>query len=232
VTIAVLPWSGYEANAAVVQTILEKQLHYKVVLKKMTAGDAWTAIGGGSLDVMLENWGHAAQEKEYIDDKKTLVKAGLTGNKSYTTNDPALIKNLGLDFTFAYSGGEDATVKAALESTTNKTPLLFYFWEPHWLFEDHRFAKINFPDHSDSCDADAATVRCDYAVNALDKLVSKKFADTSGKAYNLVKNFAWTNADQNEIADYIVNQHLSYQAAAEKWMDIHPDDWEPWLIQQ
>ncbi len=37
----------------------------------------------------------------------------------------------------------------------------------------------------------------------LDKVVSKKFADSGSPAADLVKNFNWTNDDQNVVAKYI-----------------------------
>ena len=276
VTIAVYPWVGYEADVAVVSHILTTKLGYKVETKKMTAKESWPALESGTIDVVLENWAHAAEKKSYIDEKKAVVHLGNSGNKgvigwyvpmwmaqqypdirdwnnlnkyaslfktsatgakgqlldgdtSYTTNDPSLVANLKLNYQVTNSGSEDATVQAAIDASKNRTPLLFYFWEPHWLFRQQKFAKINLPAYTTGCDSDPAKVACDYEAYPLDKLGSKKFVDKGGKAVEFLKNFSWSNADQNELADYLVNEKLSPADAATRWMDAHPDTWQSWM---
>ena len=153
----------------------------------------------------------------------------LDSDPSYLTKDRELVRNLGLNFTVANSGSEDATVRAALAASTNHTPLMFYFWQPHWLFRQVKLAKISFPAYTPGCEDDWATVTCDYASYKLDKLVGRKFADHGGRAYEFIKSFRWSNADQNEVADYLILDKLTANAAADRWMEAHPDTWEPWL---
>ena len=170
---------------------------------------------------------------KYADLFKTPETGGkgriLDGDSSYVSNDQAIATNLKLNYTVTYSGSEDETVKAAIAASKNHTALLFYFWQPHWLFRQMKFAKINLPAYTPGCDTDPKTVACDYAAYNLDKLVSKKFADTGGKAYQFIKSFSWSNSDQNEVADYIVNDKASQDEAADRWMDAHPDTWESWV---
>ena len=47
----------------------------------------------------------------------------------------------------------------------------------------------------------AAKVACDYPPYHLNKLISTKFANSGSPAVTLIKNFHWTNADQNLVAD-------------------------------
>lgn len=276
VTIAVYPWVGYEANAAVVSTILETRLNYKVHLKRMTAPESWIAIDTSDIDVILENWAHAAEKRKYIREAGTAVSAGPTGNKgvigwytpiwmvqeypgvldwrnlnkyapifakegsggrgvlleseeTYFTTDQALLANLNLNYSLDYSGSEEATIQAAQDATRNRKPLLFYFWEPHFLFDQSRYARVNLPEYVPGCDAIIERTACDYPVEDLDKIASKKFADTGGKAFEFIKKFSWTNADQNEVARYIALEKMSYREAASSWMYAHPDAWRPWL---
>jgi len=79
--IAINPWVGYEANAAVVGYVAERDLKCKVVKKDLKEEIAWQGFGSGEVDVVLENWGHPDLVKKYITDQKTAVDAGLTGNK-------------------------------------------------------------------------------------------------------------------------------------------------------
>ncbi len=75
-----------------------------------------------------------------------------------------------------------------------------YFYEPQWLFNQVKLVKVNLPAYTEGCDSDPKKIACDYPPYELDKIVSKKFAETGGKAYELVKNFSWSNEDQNAVA--------------------------------
>src|SRR5262245_18402656 len=79
--IAVNPWVGYEADAAVVGWVLENKLGYKVAYKNLNERIAWQGFASGDVDVVLEKWGHPELVTKYIDTDKTEVAAGQTANK-------------------------------------------------------------------------------------------------------------------------------------------------------
>jgi glycine betaine/proline transport system substrate-binding protein len=81
VNIAVNPWVGYTADAAVVKYVLEKQMGYTVNLKDLKEDVSWQGFDSGEVDVILENWGHPELEKKYIQDDKLAVDAGPMGVK-------------------------------------------------------------------------------------------------------------------------------------------------------
>ena len=45
----------------------------------------------------------------------------------------------------------------------------------------------------------------------------------------LIKNFKWTNDDQNEVSTYIAKDGMSPDDAAKKWVDANPDKVDAWL---
>jgi glycine betaine/proline transport system substrate-binding protein len=276
VNLAVNPWVGYEADAAVVAYLLENKLGYQVEKKELKEEISWQGFETGEVDAILENWGHEDLKKTYIQDKKVAVEAGSTGNKgvigwyvpqwmadkypditdwknlgkyaglfktseskgkgqlldgdpSYVTNDEALVKNLKLNYTVVYSGSEAALIKAAQQATAQKKPLLFYFYEPQWLFAKEKYVRVKLPAYTAGCDADPKKIACDYPDYDLDKIVSKKFAGKNNTAYQLIKNFHWTNDDQNLVSDYLTNQGMNADKAAEKWVNEHEATWKPWI---
>ncbi|MET1073069.1 MAG: glycine betaine ABC transporter substrate-binding protein, partial [Umezawaea sp.] len=77
--IAINPWVGYEANAAVLAYVAEKNLGCKVTKKDLKEEVAWQGFGTGEVDAVVENWGHDDLRAKYIDDQKTAVSAGSTG---------------------------------------------------------------------------------------------------------------------------------------------------------
>lgn len=81
VNIAVNPWVGYEANAAVVSYILKNTLGCNVVLKNIDEQTSWQGFPTGEVDAILENWGHEDLAAKYITTDKVAQDAGLTGNE-------------------------------------------------------------------------------------------------------------------------------------------------------
>jgi glycine betaine/proline transport system substrate-binding protein len=274
--LAVNPWVGYEADAAVVAYVAQHDLGCTVNKKDLKEEIAWQGFGTGEVDAVLENWGHDDLKKKYITDQKTAEEAGSTGNKgvigwfvppwlakahpditdwrnlnkyaanfktsesggkgqlldgdpSYVTNDAALVKNLKLNFKVVYAGSETALIQAYRTAEKNKQWVIGYFYEPQWFMSEVPLVKVNLPTYTTGCDADAAKVACDYPVYDLDKIVSAQFAKSGGPAYKLVKNFHWTNDDQNTVAKYIAVDKMSDDAAAKKWVDANREKVEAWL---
>jgi glycine betaine/proline transport system substrate-binding protein len=81
VNLAINPWVGYEADAAVYSYVAKTKLNCNVVSKDLKEQVAWAGFGTGEVDLILENWGHPDLTKQYITDQKTAVDLGLTGNK-------------------------------------------------------------------------------------------------------------------------------------------------------
>lgn len=170
---------------------------------------------------------------KYADMFKTSESGGkgqlLDGDPSYVTNDAALVKNLNLNFKVVQGGSETALIQSFRTSQQNKKPLLAYFYSPQWFLNEVPLVKVNLPTYTPGCDAVAAKVACDYPAYALNKIVSTKFANSGSPAYTLVKNFSWTNEDQNSVAKDIAVNKLSDDAAAKKWVDANPDKVKAWL---
>ncbi|WP_334173595.1 glycine betaine ABC transporter substrate-binding protein, partial [Sinomonas sp.] len=78
--VAVNPWVGYEADAYVVGTLAKEKLGCTVNYKTLKEEVAWQGFGSGDVDVVLENWGHPDLKQKYIDQDKTAVEVGPTGN--------------------------------------------------------------------------------------------------------------------------------------------------------
>ena len=274
--IAVNPWTGYVSNAHVIGVVAQEQLGCNVTYPEVKEEVGWQGMADGSIDTIVENWGHPDLVKKYIDDQGSVEDAGLTGNDgiigwyvppwmaekypditdwnnlnkyadmfktsesgdkgqlldgdpSYVTNDEALVKNLDLDFQVVVGGSEAALIQSFKSAEENKTPLLAYFYEPQWFFSEMKLVKVNLPPYEDGCDADPAKVDCDYPPYALNKLISKDFADSGSPAVDLIKNFTWTNDDQNLVSTYIARDGMSPDDAAKKWIEENQDKVDAWL---
>jgi glycine betaine/proline transport system substrate-binding protein len=274
--IAVNPWTGYVSNAHVIGYIAETKLGCKVNYQDVKEEVGWQGMSNGTIDTIVENWGHADLVKKYIDQQKTVEDAGLTGNDgiigwyvppwmakkypditdwknlnkyasmfktsesggqgqlldgdpSYVTNDEALVKNLKLNYKVVTGGSEAALIQSFRSAEKNHKALLAYFYEPQWFFSEMKLVKVDLPPYTEGCDADPAKVACDYPPYKLNKLISKKFADSGSPAVGLVKKFSWTNDDQNLVSTDIAEKGLDPEAAAKKWVEANPDKVNAWL---
>jgi glycine betaine/proline transport system substrate-binding protein len=81
VNIAVNPWVGYEADAAVVGYLLQHELGCTVVKKNIDEQTSWQGFPTGEVDVILENWGHEDLAAKYITTDKVAQDGGQTGNE-------------------------------------------------------------------------------------------------------------------------------------------------------
>jgi glycine betaine/proline transport system substrate-binding protein len=66
---AVNPWVGFEADAHVVGYIAETRLNCTVNYKDLDEQVSWKGFSNGSVDVVIENWGHPELEAKYFADK-------------------------------------------------------------------------------------------------------------------------------------------------------------------
>jgi glycine betaine/proline transport system substrate-binding protein len=277
VDIAVNPWVGYEANAGVVGYLLKNQLSSKVEYKELTEQVSWEGFESGTVDAIVENWGHADLAKTYITEKKVAVDAGSTGvdgiigwyvppwmkekypditdwnnlNKyadlfktsesgdkgqlldgdpSFVTSDEGIINGLNLNYKVVYAGSEAALIEAFRKAEQNKTALIGYFYSPQWFLNEVPLVHVDLPPWTEGCDADATKITCDYApYKDLNKIISTNLETKAPKAAQFIKNFKWTAADQNEVANSITNDKMSREDAAKKWVDAHQDVWKAWI---
>ena len=85
IVIAVNPWVGAEANAAVAQTVMQEQMGCTVELQEIPETGQFKAMADGDVDATLEVWpsGHLKDRKDYIEKAGTVVdggELGITGN--------------------------------------------------------------------------------------------------------------------------------------------------------
>jgi glycine betaine/proline transport system substrate-binding protein len=276
VNIAVNPWVGYEANAAVLAEVAETQLGCTVELKNLKEEVAWQGFATGEVDAVVENWAHEDLKQQYIEEQKVAVDGGPTGNigqigwyvppwmveeypditnwetlngysemfktsesgdkgqlldgdPSFVTNDEALVANLDLNFQVVYAGSEAALITAFRQAEANRTPLIGYFYSPQWFLSEVPLVKVDLPPYTEGCDADPEKIACDYPEYTLDKIIRADFAEENGPGYQLIKNFTWTNDDQNLVAKYIAEDGMSPEEAAKKWVGENQDKVDAWL---
>jgi glycine betaine/proline transport system substrate-binding protein len=153
----------------------------------------------------------------------------LDGDPAFVTNDEALVTNLKLNYKVVYAGSEAALIQAFRTAEQQHKPLIGYFYSPQWFLSEVPLVQVKLPKYTPGCDAVPAKVDCDYPVYHLNKVISNDFADSGSSAVGLVRNFHWTNDDQNIVAKQITADGLDPEVAAQNWIDAHPAQVNAWL---
>ena len=235
-------WQGISAGQ--IDANLENWGHEDLVKQYITESktvvDAGSTGGQGIIGWYIPPW----MAKKYPDitswtnlDKyaalfKTSESGGqgqlLDGDPSYVTNDEALVKTLKLDYKVVTSGSEAGLIQSFKAAEKNKTPLIAYFYQPHWLFSEVDLVHVDLPKYTPGCDSDPAKVNCDYPPYILNKQMNAKFATSGSPAVGLIKRFHWSNEDQNQVTADMA-RGLSPEEAAKEWVDSHTDQVSDWM---
>jgi glycine betaine/proline transport system substrate-binding protein len=236
-------WKGFQTGD--VDVIIENWGHEDLI-KKYVDGNGTAQLAGstgveGIIGWYVPPW--MAEEypditnwenlNKYADMFETPESDGkgqlLDGDPGYVTNDEALVKNLDLNYKVVVGGSETALIEAFRSAEENKTPLLAYFYEPQWFFNEMDLVKVDLPAYEPGCDADPQKVDCDYPVYDLNKVVATDFAESGSPAHELVENFEWTAEDQNTVSQMISEEGMEPDEAADAWIEDNPDKVEAWL---
>lgn len=129
-----------------------------------------------------------------------------------------------------------ATLKAAI---AKKKPVIFYYWEPEWLFTVYDLVKIEEPAYEDAKwnyiqkDLEKSKITCEIKPTNVWVGISKKMEKRNPKAYTFFKNWSIPIEEVNELiammADLPENPKMSGEDAAKKWVAGNPEIVNGWL---
>ena len=159
----------------------------------------------------------------------------LDGDPSYVTADEPLIKNLKLNLKVVYAGGEASQITQVKQAYAQKKPILFYWYTPQWLNAEYQLTEVKLPPSITGCKDDSTTggnvaqYKCAYANTILEKVFSKKFATSGSPAYAALKNFKWTNLDQETVAKWIAGDHMDPDKAGKQWITQNAAKVKKWF---
>jgi glycine betaine/proline transport system substrate-binding protein len=157
----------------------------------------------------------------------------LLGAASYVSYDEQIIANLELPLQVVVAGSEAAEITAIEQAFADNSPLLLYFWQPHWLHSRYELTEVELPEFTEECAASAeaedGNYNCDYPPDELYKAANAELEEKNPAAFAFLQNFQLTTEQQNEIAALIDSDGMAPEAAAQQWVDENADVVESWL---
>lgn len=153
----------------------------------------------------------------------------LGGEKSWTSYDEHLIRNLDLNFQIEPAANEEALVTEIDKLYAAGKPFLTYWQEPHWKNLEWDLVEVELPEYVEGCNEPARLTDCAYFNTPLQKFFHADFEEQGGAAAEFLRNFRWSNEDQNKVAKLLTADGLSGPEAAEKWAEKNRDIWQRWM---
>jgi glycine betaine/proline transport system substrate-binding protein len=162
----------------------------------------------------------------------------LGGDPSYVQKDKELIEALGLNFKHVTAGAEPAQVARWSQLYKQQEPVIFYWYTPQYLNQQYDLAEVKLPPRTDAnkdCKDDAKEggdpnqYKCAYDITVINKLFSKKFADSGSPAYDMLKKMKLTNEDQELVAKAIAGDKQDPEEAGADWVKDNQDKVDAWL---
>ncbi len=162
----------------------------------------------------------------------------LGGDPSYVQKDKQLIEALGLDFEHVTAGAEPAQVARWSQAYKQEEPVLFYWYTPQYLNQEYELAEVKLPPRTEAnkdCKDDAKEggdpeqYKCEYDITIINKLFSKKFADSGSPAYDVLRKMKLTNEDQELVAKAIAGDKQDPEEAGADWVADNQDTVQQWL---
>ena len=120
----------------------------------------------------------------------------LGGDPSYVQKDKELIKALDLNLKHVTAGAEPAQVARWSQLYKQKKPVIFYWYTPQFYNQEYDLAEVKLPERTADCKDDAKEggdveqYKCAYDVTVIEKLFSKKFADSGSPAFDVLRRWS------------------------------------------
>jgi glycine betaine/proline transport system substrate-binding protein len=162
----------------------------------------------------------------------------LGGDPSYVQKDKELIEALDLNLKHVTAGAEPAQVARWSQLYKQKKPVIFYWYTPQYLNKQYDLAEVKLPPRTEAtkdckddskAGGDPKQYRCEYDVTVINKLFSKKFADSGSPAYEVLKKMKLTNDDQELVAKQIAGDKVDPEKAGRDWVRDNEDKVAAWI---
>jgi glycine betaine/proline transport system substrate-binding protein len=154
--------------------------------------------------------------------------------------DEARIRALGLDLQVrVLSQGDDLWVELKKAYET-QTPIILFNWTPNWVESRYEGDFVEFPQYEPACETDPSwginpqfIHDCGNPIGGwLKKASAVSFTQDYPCAFSTLKNISLNNQQIAVIAALVDVDKLSFQAAAEQWMQNNTSLWQSWIPQE
>tara|TARA_R110001583_G_scaffold181405_1_gene338643 strand:- start:2146 stop:3099 length:954 start_codon:yes stop_codon:yes gene_type:complete len=154
--------------------------------------------------------------------------------------DEARIRALGLNFQVRTLPNGDALWAELTKSYAAKQPIVLFNWTPNWVESRYEGAFVEFPKHSAACETDPSWgINKQFVYDCgnprdgwLKKAATVSFKQDYECAFSTLKSIRFNNQQIASIAALVDVEKMSFQAAAEQWLNSNTSLWQSWIPQE
>lgn len=108
-----------------------------------------------------------------------------------------------------------AMLTALRQAYGNEEEIVITAWRPHWMFSEFDLKILEDPLEAYGTGEEILTI------------ARQGFKEENPRAYEILENFSWSVEDMQQVMLYLQDD-LSPEAAARKWMDENPEQVNEW----
>ncbi|MFP4655379.1 MAG: glycine betaine ABC transporter substrate-binding protein, partial [Methanohalobium sp.] len=251
VNIAYVDWASAEASTNVVKEVYE-EAGYEVELNNVEAGLMYQGIANDDADFSVCAWLPETQAdywEEYSDQIDRVgtntpeVKTGLVvpesvdidsiedlkGNEDMfdgtitgidsgagiMSQTETAIEEYELDEYELQSSSDTGMTTSLKSAISDDEPIVVTLWDPHWAFARWDLKYLDDPKDV-------------YGEDDIVTIARQGLQEDKPEAYAILERFNWDLADNEQVMAYI-EEGMSGEEAAEKWVEDNPDKVNAWL---
>lgn len=256
VKIVYVDWVSEIASAHVVQAAIEERLNYECELLSVTAISMWESVAAGDQDAMVGAWLPSLQQEylEQVQDQVVNLGPNLVGVEmglvvpAYVEIDSLTELNMhagefdnriigidpeaglmantlralevyGLD-DFELVSGSDLTMTSALEIAYEEERwIVVTGWTPHWKFARWDLKYLHDPEK--------VYGESEY----IGTIVRQGLQEDMPEVYAFLDNFYWTAADMEQVMFWFIEDGMTPEAAAVRWVEENSDLVDQWVAE-
>ena len=243
-------WDDGIATTAVIAAVLRDE-GFQVTPVQLDPAILFNSLATGTSDFSVSPWGltHRNYIEEY-EEQIDVVRAhavgaenGLTvptymedinsikdltneANQTITSIEPgASIIDQSNDMLESYSNlsnwdlqvsSTGAMLTALRQAYANEEEIVITAWRPHWMFFEFDLKMLEDPEGAYGTGESLLTI------------ARQGLQEENPRAYEILEKFSWTIEDMQQVMLYLQDD-LSPEAAARKWMDENPDKVSEWI---
>ncbi|QGP59303.1 ABC transporter substrate-binding protein [Piscirickettsia salmonis] len=151
--------------------------------------------------------------------------------------DRARIRALSMNFKVIQVKNSDALWIELEKAVKQKRPIVLFNWTPNWIESKYKGKFIEFPHYSAECENNPK-----WGLNSkfpwdcgnpkdgwLKKIARSQFQKEQPCAFELLKNINFTNTMIANIAAAVDADKMSYDEAAQDWLNQNKALWHSWI---
>ena len=149
---------------------------------------------------------------------------------------PLIIKALGLDYEAIPAGSEGALIAEMKAAQEAKSPLIIWFWTPHWIHSEIEVEWVQLPEYEPACTEDPSwglnpdeTWDCGLEPPGTLKIAWSGLRDQWPAAHRFLELFQLTNDVQMPLMKRVDVDGEKLEDVVADWVDRNQEVWMPWV---